>query len=350
MAKLSFLKNLNKNTVLIGVAAVGIIIVGGLVYANSNPGFSLSNLNLGFGTSKDQIAQKTVDYINNNNLSDSPVSLLEVSEESGMIKIKIKIGDNEFESYVTKDGKLLFPNLPINMAENDDAGQNAGGNQPEALTCDTLEKTGNPQLEAFIVSKCPYGLQMQRMIADAVKNIPDLDKYVKVKYIGSVSDSGDSITAMHGDEEAQENLRQICIRDEQRSKYWGYISCHIKAGDVNSCLTSASIDQSKLTACMTDKTRGVAYAKEDFDLSEAYSASGSPTLVLNGIELLEFAPDGSSPFGGRTSDEIKTIICCASDSEPGFCSTQLNTAQAATGFSATYEGSGGGGAAANCDL
>ncbi len=344
MSKLSFLKKLDKNTMLVGVAVIGVIVVGVLIYANSNSGFSLSNLNLGFGMSKDQIAQKTIDYINNNDLSDSPVSLSSVSEESGMIKIKIKIGANEFDSYVTKDGKLLFPNVPINMAENADTGED----QPAALTCDTLEKTAESQLEAFIVSKCPFGLQMQRMIADAVKNIPDLDKYVKVRYIGAVS--GDSITAMHGTEEATENLRQICIRDEQRSKYWNYISCHIKAGDVNSCLSSASIDQSKLTACMGDKNRGVAYAKADFDLSDGYNATGSPTLVLNGAEISEFAPDGSSIFGGRTSDELKTIICCASESKPGFCSTQLNTAQAATNFSETYEGSGGSsGAAANCN-
>lgn len=345
MSKMNFLKKLNKNTVLVAVAALGIIIVGVLIYANSNSGFSLSNLNLGFGMSKDQVAQKTIDYINDNGLSDSPVSLVSVSDESGMIKIKIKIGANEFDSYVTKDGKLLFPNLPINMAENS---QDVGSNQPPALTCDTLKKTAAPKLEAFVVSKCPFGLQMQRMIADAIKSIPDLAKYVDVKYIGAVS--GNSITAMHGDEEAQENLRQICIRDEQRSKYWNYISCHIKAGDVDSCLSSASIDKSKLNACMGDKNRGVAYAKADFDLANGYNATGSPTLVLNGTEIQEFDSDGSPIFGGRTSDEIKTVICCASESKPGFCSTQLNTAQAASSFSATYEGSGSSSnAAANCN-
>jgi hypothetical protein len=28
------------------------------------------------------------------------------------------------------------------------------------------------------------------------------------------------IASMHGDEEAKENLRQICIREEQKDKYW----------------------------------------------------------------------------------------------------------------------------------
>jgi hypothetical protein len=40
---------------------------------------------------------------------------------------------------------------------------------------------------------------------------------MKARYIGTVS--GTTITAMHGEAEAKENLRQICIREEQSTKY-----------------------------------------------------------------------------------------------------------------------------------
>ncbi len=335
MSKLNFIKNLNKNTLPIGAAVAGVIITGVLIFASSGSGLSLPNLTLGFGMSKDQIAKKAVDYINNNGLSSETVSLASASEESGLVKIKIKIGAKEFDSYVTKDGKFLFPQVPIDMSAKTGSGsQNQNANEqsgPTKQTCDSLKKTDKPVLEAYVVSKCPFGLQMQRILADVVKNAPALTENIMVRYIGSISNG--KIIAMHGDAEAQENLRQICIRDEQNSKYWNYISCHIKAGDVNNCLTSAGINQNKLSGCMSDKNRGLAYAKEDFDLSDKYNVQGSPTLMLDGAQVSEF------DFGGRTSEAEKTIICCASSNKPSACSTTLNTTEAATSFSENYAGS-----------
>ena len=108
MSKLDYVKNMfkkmDRNAFITGIAIVGILIVGGLMYANSNPEI-LSGLNI-FGASNDQLAKKAIDYINNNQLAQSAASLVSVSEESGLVKIKIDIGGEQFDSYVTKDGKL----------------------------------------------------------------------------------------------------------------------------------------------------------------------------------------------------------------------------------------------------
>ena len=96
-----FLKNINKNTILAAIAIIAIIITGGLIFASKNHGFSLPTI---FGKSDAEIGKATVDYINNNKLSQSTASLVSVSEESGLVKIKIKIGTSQFDSYVTKDG------------------------------------------------------------------------------------------------------------------------------------------------------------------------------------------------------------------------------------------------------
>jgi hypothetical protein len=181
---------------------------------------------------------------------------------------------------------------------------------------------------------------MQRMMADAINSVPQLAQYIKVRYMGEVS--GNTITSMHGDAEAQENLRQICIREEQSSKYWSYVACQMKTGDTAGCEKSTGIDSAKLNACTSSTSRGVAYAKEDFDLSTQYSVTGSPTLILGGKNVSEFY------FGGRTSDAVKTMVCTAFNSQPGFCSQTLNTAEAASSFSETYEGTGNGGSA-NCE-
>jgi hypothetical protein len=324
---------LNRNTVLVGIAIIAIIITGGLIYANSSLGFSMPNL---FGMSDSQIGQKVIDYINNNQLASTPASLVSVTEESGLVKIKIKIGTNEFDSYATKDGKFLFPQVfDMNAKTDTTQGTDTTPSQTLEEAAASVKKSDTPELDAFVVARCPYGLQMQRAMADAVKNMPSLAQYIKARYIGTVS--GNTITAMHGDAEAQENLRQICIREEQASKYWNYVACQMKAsGTENSCATSTGIDASKLSACISTPSRGVAYAKEDFDLATKYNVTGSPTLVLNGATVSE------SPFGGRSSDGVKTMVCAAFNTKAGFCSTTLDKAEAAVSFSATYASTSGG--------
>lgn len=328
---------IEKNTILVGVAIIAIIITGVLIYENSNPNFILAGF---FGPSSNQVGQKAIDYINNNQLASTPATLVSASEESGLIKLKIKIGENEFDSYATKDGKLLFPQV-LNMGEKsaaDGSNQNANSTPqqtPEEAAA-SVKKSDSPMLEAFVVSRCPFGLQMQRAMAEAVKNMPSLGQYIKARYMGAVS--GNTITAMHGEAEAKENLRQICIREEQPTKYWNYVACQMKSSGVeDSCATSTGVDVSRLNGCISDTSRGVAYAKQDFELEAKYKVTGSPTLVLNGTVISE------SPFGGRSADGVKSMACAGFNSQAGFCSTKLDTAEAATSFSAVYAGAGGSG-------
>jgi hypothetical protein len=343
---------MNRNTILVCIAIIAIIITGGLIYANSNPGFSLPTI---FGYSDQQIGNNVIKYINDNQLSQTPASLVKVSEASGLVKVTIKIGTSQFDSYATKDGKLLFPQAYELTPKKTSAStnQNASANTGSAKTATDVKKASKSTLEAFVVSSCPYGLQMQRAIADAVKNIPSLASSVVIRYIGSVS--GNTISSMHGPEEAAENLRQICIRDEQPTKYYNYISCYLKKttataaggmplGDSVSCQASTGVDTAKLNACVSDPSRGVADAKKDFALATKYNVSGSPTLILNGASVDE------SGFGGRSSDGVKSMVCAGFTTEPSFCSQKLNTTAAAVSFAATYaSGSGSASSAANCN-
>jgi len=217
---------------------------------------------------------------------------------------------------------------------------------PTSLAITPPTKAEKPALEAFVVSSCPYGLQMQRVLSEIIKNSPSFADNVKVEYIGAIQNG--KITSMHGDNEAQENLRQICIRQEQPAKYWDYVSCYIKAGDSVSCLTSAGIDQAKLNSCTTDPNKGLAYAQADFTEGAKYNVGGSPTLIINGVDYntpqlpIEFA------FGGRTAEAVKNIVCCGSAQAPGFCSQTLSTTSAATSFSQDYAGTAASNNAASC--
>jgi hypothetical protein len=339
---LKSLRKLDKNKILIIVAIVAIVVTGVLIYAKRNGGITFPSF---FGLSNSQIGQRAVDYINSNQLAQSEASLEGTSMMPGsyqLVKVKIKIGSNTFDSYATKDGKLFFPQgfdvAPKKDSQNTNNTQDTD-NQPSAEDIEkaaaSVTKVASPMLEAYVVSRCPYGLQMQRAMAEAINGAPSLAQYIKVRYIGSVNAAGNGIEAMHGAAEATENLRQICIRDEQPSKYWPYVACQMKAsGQETACEKSTGVDSGALSACMASPSRGVAYAKQDFNLSAKYGVQGSPTMILNGASANE------SSFGGRSAEAIKKMVCAGATTEPSFCSQALNTAQAAVSFSSAYAGSG----------
>jgi hypothetical protein len=311
--------NLNKNLIPIAIVISGLLIAGTFLYLFQ---IKLKGVEekIKF-LSPQEAAEKAINFINENILKGATASLLNVSEENGVYKIRLKIEEQEYDSYVTKDGKLLFTNS-IDLEKQPETSVE----QPKK--CEDVKKSDKPFLEAFVVSKCPFGLQMQRILNAIVKNIPSLAENMKVRYIGAIE--GDKIRSMHGELEAQENLRQICLREKQPDKYWSYIDCHIKKGGVEGCLTATGIDEAELSNCMGDSSKGLKYAKEDFDAQEKYKVTGSPSLFLNGEKVSEF------DFGGRTAEAVKTLLCCGFKSEPNFCSQKLNEDSAASGFSETY--------------
>jgi protein-disulfide isomerase len=255
------------------------------------------------------------------------------------LKLDVQGKEQKFTSYMTKDGKYFFTGGII--VSDLDKKPAAAANEPPAksVSCDEMKKVDAPKLTAFVVADCPYGLQMQRLMTVAAKENSELGKYFDVKYIGAVENG--KITSMHGDKEAQENLRQICIREEQNSLYWPYVSCYMKEGKAEACLVEANVNQTQLNTCVSDAQKGLAYAQKDFDLANQNKVSGSPTLFMNDSVVSEF------DYGGRNVDSLKQLVCCGSKNKPGFCGTQMSKDDVAASYSVQTQGQAGS-AAANC--
>lgn len=270
-------------------------------------------------------------------------SIEKVTEKSGVVSFEIVFDANgqeqRYTSYITKDGKILFTSGTV-LADVK-ANTTAGQQETPKMTCKDLKKADTTKVTAFVVSNCPFGLQMQRVMAKAITEQPLLAQSLDVKYIGSIENG--KITSMHGDDEAKENLRQICIRDEQPTLYWPYVSCYMKAGKTDECIASTGVDNAKLTACTTDVSRGLAYAQKDFDIANKYKISASPTMLGNDGQIVsEF------DFGGRTADAMKQLVCCSSKTQGEYCKNDLSKDSVASSFSETVEGNGSN-AAANCN-
>jgi len=88
------------------IIVAGIIISGVLVYLDQEKNRETEGVAFA-----QQIAEKSIGYINENfNVGDNTASLIGVEDAgSGVYKIKLEIGEQEYESYATKDGRLLFP-------------------------------------------------------------------------------------------------------------------------------------------------------------------------------------------------------------------------------------------------
>lgn len=100
----------------VAIIIAGIVIAGAIYYVN-NPNSEESEEVIGEIISPEDAAEKAINFINQNLLNEgTTASLIEVSEEMGLYKIKFDIEGQEIESYLTRDGKLLFPEA-INITE-----------------------------------------------------------------------------------------------------------------------------------------------------------------------------------------------------------------------------------------
>ena len=251
-------------------------------------------------------ASKAVSYINNLS-GGSGASLIDVTEESGMYKIHMRIGQNEYESFVSKDGKILFrPGSYYYMNEsNTDNTTNTSTDVP---------KSDRPDVKIFVMSYCPYGLQAEKMmlpVYDLLKDKIDIGIYF-VDY------------AMHDNKELDENLRQYCMEAENQSKYFDYLSCFVQGGNSSSCSTKAGINLEDLASCIsaTAATYNVSAANYPAfdvqkDLNELYGVTGSPTIIINGKRI-------NIPSSSRTPENFKQIICSAFNSSPEECAQTLS--------------------------
>jgi hypothetical protein len=262
--------------------------------------------------------KKAMEYINEIvREQGQSASLISWSEEGGLYKIDFKIGDNQYQSFVTKDGKYLFP-YALDLTKKTEQ-----KTEEKETQTTQVEKRERPDVKLFVMSYCPFGLQMEKALLPVwqlLKNKADIGIYF-VDYI------------MHGKKEMEENLRQYCIQREDKEKYLAYLGCFVKDGNSENCLKEAGIDQDKLNSCQsaTDKEFKISesFKEEGYppfnihkDLNEKYGVRGSPTLVINDAVLnVE-----------RSPEKIKEAICNAFLNPPDECNQKLPEETTSPGF------------------
>jgi hypothetical protein len=268
-------------------------------------------------------------------------SLINVGEENGVYKIHLKIGERKYDSYVTKNGKLLF-------IEGIDLESTPIAREKEKAPQE-VPKRDVPDLKVFVFSYCPYSLQYEKglfPVVDLLSNKADIELV--------------AIGAMHGEHEEIESKRQNCIREEQPDKYWAYLKCFAYSEGIkecsskfyrefnrnetrmaeclepylNECFDKTNINKSKIVDCM--KSRADGYYKSDVDLAKKYGIGSSPTPMLNEMIL-------KGDLAARSPQGIKKALCEGFKSKPSECSQTLSNEIPSPGFGEGTSSSEGGG-------
>lgn len=166
-------------------------------------------------------------------------------------------------------------------------------------------------LEMFVMSQCPYGVEVVNAIAPVKKQLgAALD--LKVNYIGDGAPG--SLNSMHGPAEVTGDIAQLCAMNQDPARWLDMTLCQNKnprevATNWKSCAQETGMDTAALTTCVEGE-QGQKLAAASFDTAKARGAQGSPTIFL----------DGKPYEGGRKGKDFLRAICTSlGDAGPQAC-------------------------------
>jgi hypothetical protein len=314
------------------IAVVICLVVGfiaGLVFANAS------------FASEDKVGKEAIKYINAKFLASQGAvgTLTSIEQSFGMNLVNFNITKDgkviqSASAYVTKDGKNLIVGQVMSLTEKVDAASATGQQQPQQTA--EIPKTSKPNVKFFVMAFCPYGQQAENGIGPALAELKDTVTWephyvIYSNYQGGgptyCYDADSKYCSMHGVEEVKEDVRQMCIYNDKKDKWWEYvnkINSQCKIGTIKDCWKTVAkevgFDTDKIEKCVSEQ--GTAMLEKEVALSEKFGVQGSPSIFVNDAEYQ----------GGRASGDFLAGICSGFSTKPGACSANLTTsAAAATG-------------------
>lgn len=301
----------NKSNVIF-VAVFALLVLGSFAYSYQKNGIKKNET---------AIKEKTEKFIKENLVqAGTELKIADFQKEGDLYKMTVSVGTQDIVAYVTKDGKKFFPQV-VDLDKKNETAEASNKAKPVA---EASQKKDVPEVELFVMSYCPYGVQAEKGILPVVKKLGSKVDF-KIKFVGYT---------MHGKKEVDENVNQYCIQKEEPAKFANYLECFAKDSDSAKCATSAKINTSKINAC-------VAAADKEFKITEtsngggqtpkfninkkendSYGVQGSPTLVVNGTVI----------DSGRDSDSFMKAICSGFTNKPEECNASISAVAPAPGF------------------
>ncbi len=154
-----------------------------------------------------------------------------------------------------------------------------------------LKQTKTPgTLELFVMAQCPYGVQAENLIVEAVskKLIPDNVK-IRLRFIADVIEEEGKekkFQSLHGPAEWEEDVRQLMIQEKYPDKFFAYLSA--RNAEPGSSLweeaaKKAGIDPAVIIA---EFDKGKALLEADAKIVSELGINSSPTFLWEGRTLV----------------------------------------------------------------
>ncbi|NIO44997.1 MAG: hypothetical protein GTN36_05600 [Candidatus Aenigmarchaeota archaeon] len=284
-------------------------------------------------------AVKALEFINGNLVQPgTEASFVSVEDFEDIYNVTLSYQDREISVFLTRDGSYMFLASPLDITkELPTPEQPEQPEQPEELP-----KTNKPEVHAFIMSYCPYGLQFTKAYVPVMELLGDKAD-LELNFVHY---------AMHGKKEIDENTRMYCIQKEQNDKLTEYLRCFVGSDDWEGCVDQVGVDKTKLDSCVdaTDTQFNITGLYND---ESTWSGGRFPLYPVDGILAQQFGVGGSPTFvvNGKTlsvqrsPEAIKQAICSAFNTAPSECEQALSTAAESPGIGPIGSGSGSGSAA-----
>ena len=145
-----------------------------------------------------------------------------------------------------------------------------------------------------------------------------LKNSIKIEPHYIVSKSGEKYASLHGDQELNQNVRELCVYKYQPDKFWSFlkqVNEDCTAENADSCWKGAAskvgINVNQISNC--EKNEKNALLDAEIALTEKYGVEGSPTLLIN----------ETTYQGARSEEGYKQAICGAFNQAPQECDIVL---------------------------
>jgi hypothetical protein len=136
-------------------------------------------------------------------------------------------------------------------------------------------------LDMFVMSQCPYGAQAM-IAADQVVDHFGKDITLNVHFIGGIQ--GDQLTALHGQTEVDENIRELCAatkygKNHQFTKYLACRSRNYRSTEWQPCAKSAGMDEKVIQKCFDGEGKDL--LRKSYEFANSLKIGASPTFLSN---------------------------------------------------------------------
>lgn len=168
-----------------------------------------------------------------------------------------------------------------------------------------------PVLEMFVMSQCPYGVQVEKAITPVKEQLGDAFE-LKIDFIGK-GEPG-AFTSMHGPSEVRGDIAQLCVNAKAPDKLLPVLSCmneNMKTVDTSwkDCAANNGVDAAAVEACVNGD-EGQQLLAASFKRAQERKATGSPTMFLDGVKYSK---------GRTTNDFLREICSTYGDDKPQVC-------------------------------